>query len=121
MKMALGFLVLLPSLALAQEPQKGFADERAVSLMERVEAKMRAAPTPEVIKGSNLREPLSGAATGWRLVKVQVQRPDKYRVEVLDLDDKAASSYGHALRVSDGKLRLTGRFSKIDPATKKPN
>src|SRR5688572_746480 len=82
-------------------PARGSIDPRAVSLMAAVEAKMRAASTIEVIKGSTLRG--SGDtpdARGWRLLKVQVKRPNMYRIEALDIDEKAKKNYMFTRRVT---------------------
>src|ERR1051325_3071623 len=107
------------TVARAQDPEHGFADKRAVQLMDRVEAKMRAASTIEAVKRSTLREPTSGKAGGWRLLKIRLQRPSKYRVEVLDMDEQARKGFMYPFRLSDGTLRLSERFDRRDPKTGK--
>jgi hypothetical protein len=102
-------------------PKETKIDQRAVKLMEAVEAKMRAANTIEVVKGSTLRQGLVGQPSGFRVVKVQVRRPNKYRVENLELDSLARRNVYNTFRLSDGTRRLSERLEKgrYDPATKK--
>ncbi len=84
-------------------------DPQAIALLARVEQKMRAATSIEVIRRSNLRRP-DGTAAGWRTLKVQVKRPGKYRIEELQADEGARSTFNHhSLRVTDGQVRLTER------------
>ncbi len=110
---------LTPS-AHSQEPKRGSVDPKALALMDAVELKMRAAKTLEVVKTNTVREPMTGNAQGTRLIKVLVERPDKYRVQTLDADKDARMYAYTSERVCDGKVRMTGRLttSDYDPKTK---
>jgi hypothetical protein len=99
----------LPILARAQEPARGTVDPKALALMDAVEAKMRAAKTIEVVKTNTVREPMTGNALGNRVIKVQVARPDRYRVQTVDADPNARANAYTSDRVSDGKVRMTRR------------
>jgi len=111
-----GLLCLLAAPSQAQSPQPGpepklgSVDRRAVTLMARVEAKMRAARSIETIRASSIRRPFDGQADGWRSVHVWVQRPDRYRVETIEEDSLAKQAFKAEMRVSDGKQRLTKGF-----------
>jgi outer membrane lipoprotein-sorting protein len=96
--------------AAAQNPARGFVDQRALALMDAVEAKMRAAKSLEVVKTNTIREPMTGNAQGTRLIKVQVKRPDRYRVQTLNADKDARMNAYTTDRVSNGQLRLTRRL-----------
>jgi outer membrane lipoprotein-sorting protein len=113
--------VLSVSIATAQAPSRGTVDQRAVDLMDRVETKMRSASTLEVVKKNTVRGGGSQLEpSGWRVVKVQVQRPNKYRVETLELDDRAKRSVYNTFRLTDGKVRLSERLEKgrFNPKTR---
>jgi outer membrane lipoprotein-sorting protein len=89
-------------------PKRPGVDRKAVEIMDRVEAKVRAASTLEVVKGSTIRQPTTLDPGGWRVIKVQVKRPNLYRVEALEMDSAAYSeSLARAFRVSNGRLRLS--------------
>jgi outer membrane lipoprotein-sorting protein len=90
------------------DPDRPNVDKKAVDIMDRVEAKVRAASTIEVVKGSTIRQPTTLDPGGWRVIKVQVKRPNLYRVEALEMDSAAYSeSLARSFRVSNGSLRLS--------------
>jgi hypothetical protein len=105
-------LFVLGAAAQADEPVKGSVDPKAVELMAKVEAKMRAAQTIEVVRRSTVRSPGDSKADGWRVIKVQAQRPNRYRVETLEMDEAARKAFINTLRITDGKTRLTERLGR---------
>ncbi len=105
----------------AQAPEKGSVDNRAVEIMDRVEAKMRAAKTLDVVKKNTVRGGANDGPSGMRVLRVQVERPNKYRVTTLDIDTMAKRNVYNTFRLSDGKLRLSENLErgKFDRKTMK--